>query len=276
MRSWYFEESQALISRMSKAQVTGGDQVRVLPLHIAFKISARQLLCTLEFPLGPVWIDTSVFYVEVYVEAVATLAEPRMQGIPELVLKPPWRRTPLPKGQRQSVDGSEMINSSIRHLTTFGNYQEDHTLRQALRSLKGFEHSSQSPNFKFAQTFPPATWHARTVILGNARSSHTPRIKIFQWPYAKIAGPMLYWYIIPFTELSNFFIIMPSCSIYWSYVTRCIGLEFILQLCVEDDERAGTILAVSNKYMAHTSTLIHLYPETQVLWVFYQLRSVMA
>lgn len=25
------------------------------------------------------------------------------------------------------------------------------------------------------------------------------------------------------------------------------GLEFILQLCVEDDERAGTILAVSNK-----------------------------
>jgi len=25
------------------------------------------------------------------------------------------------------------------------------------------------------------------------------------------------------------------------------GLEFILQLCVEDDERAGTVLAVSNK-----------------------------
>jgi len=25
------------------------------------------------------------------------------------------------------------------------------------------------------------------------------------------------------------------------------GLEFVLQLCVEDDERAGTVLAVSNK-----------------------------
>lgn len=32
---------------------------------------------------------------------------------------------------------------------------------------------------------------------------------------------------------------------YWN--DSC-GLEFILQLCVEDDERAGTILAVSNKY----------------------------
>ncbi|KAF5312559.1 hypothetical protein D9619_003594 [Psilocybe cf. subviscida] len=28
------------------------------------------------------------------------------------------------------------------------------------------------------------------------------------------------------------------------------GLEFVLQLCVEDDERAGTVLAVSNKYYA--------------------------
>lgn len=26
-----------------------------------------------------------------------------------------------------------------------------------------------------------------------------------------------------------------------------VGLEFIMQLCVEDDERAGTVLAVSNK-----------------------------
>jgi hypothetical protein len=26
------------------------------------------------------------------------------------------------------------------------------------------------------------------------------------------------------------------------------GLEFILQLCVEDDERAGTVLSVSNKH----------------------------
>ncbi|KIJ98256.1 hypothetical protein K443DRAFT_104257 [Laccaria amethystina LaAM-08-1] len=34
---------------------------------------------------------------------------------------------------------------------------------------------------------------------------------------------------------------------YWN--DSC-GLEFILQLCVEDDERAGTILAVSNKYYA--------------------------
>ncbi|GLB36707.1 putative mutS family domain IV [Lyophyllum shimeji] len=32
------------------------------------------------------------------------------------------------------------------------------------------------------------------------------------------------------------------------------GLEFILQLCVEDDERAGTILAVSNKYYALSAT----------------------
>ena len=42
-------------------------------------------------------------------------------------------------------------------------------------------------------------------------------------------------------------------------VTRFLGLEFILQLCVEDDERAGTILAVSNKYVAHTPTLIDLF-----------------
>ena len=28
---------------------------------------------------------------------------------------------------------------------------------------------------------------------------------------------------------------------------NCVGLEFIMQLCVEDEERAGTILAVSNK-----------------------------
>ncbi|KAF8168490.1 muts domain V-domain-containing protein [Crassisporium funariophilum] len=28
------------------------------------------------------------------------------------------------------------------------------------------------------------------------------------------------------------------------------GLEFVLQLCIEDDERAGTVLAVSNKYYA--------------------------
>lgn len=28
---------------------------------------------------------------------------------------------------------------------------------------------------------------------------------------------------------------------------RLAGLEFIMQLCVEDDERAGTVLAVSNK-----------------------------
>lgn len=41
--------------------------------------------------------------------------------------------------------------------------------------------------------------------------------------------------------------------------TCFLGLEFILQLCVEDDERAGTILAVSNKYVAHTPTLIHLF-----------------
>ena len=26
-----------------------------------------------------------------------------------------------------------------------------------------------------------------------------------------------------------------------------VGLEFVLQLCVDDDERAGTVLAVSNK-----------------------------
>ncbi|KAG6810573.1 hypothetical protein H0H92_011299 [Tricholoma furcatifolium] len=32
------------------------------------------------------------------------------------------------------------------------------------------------------------------------------------------------------------------------------GLEFILQLCVEDDERAGTIIAVSNKYYALSAT----------------------
>lgn len=32
------------------------------------------------------------------------------------------------------------------------------------------------------------------------------------------------------------------------------GLDFILQLCVEDDERAGTILAVSNKYYALAAT----------------------
>ncbi|KAF8170384.1 muts domain V-domain-containing protein [Pholiota molesta] len=31
------------------------------------------------------------------------------------------------------------------------------------------------------------------------------------------------------------------------------GLEFVLQLCVEDDERAGTVLAVSNKYYALSS-----------------------
>ncbi|KAF4623673.1 hypothetical protein D9613_001515 [Agrocybe pediades] len=34
---------------------------------------------------------------------------------------------------------------------------------------------------------------------------------------------------------------------YWNDAS---GLEFILQLCVEDDERAGTVLAVSNKYYA--------------------------
>ncbi|KAH0590086.1 hypothetical protein H2248_000261 [Termitomyces sp. 'cryptogamus'] len=32
------------------------------------------------------------------------------------------------------------------------------------------------------------------------------------------------------------------------------GLEFILQLCVEDDERAGTVIAVSNKYYALSAT----------------------
>jgi hypothetical protein len=48
-------------------------------------------------------------------------------------------------------------------------------------------------------------------------------------------------------------------------VTRFLGLEFILQLCVEDDERAGTILAVSNKYVAHTPMLMHLNLEPQVL-----------
>lgn len=34
---------------------------------------------------------------------------------------------------------------------------------------------------------------------------------------------------------------------YWNDVA---GLEFILSLCVEDDERAGTLLAVNNKYYA--------------------------
>jgi hypothetical protein len=28
----------------------------------------------------------------------------------------------------------------------------------------------------------------------------------------------------------------------------CQGLEFIAQLCVEDDERAGTLVAASNKF----------------------------
>lgn len=32
-----------------------------------------------------------------------------------------------------------------------------------------------------------------------------------------------------------------------SYVNCWLGLEFIMQLCVEDEERAGMILAVSNK-----------------------------
>lgn len=39
------------------------------------------------------------------------------------------------------------------------------------------------------------------------------------------------------------------------------GLEFILQLCVEDDERAGTILAVSNKcayIFFHTEVFINV------------------
>ena len=37
----------------------------------------------------------------------------------------------------------------------------------------------------------------------------------------------------------------------WAFVfrffERFVGLEFVLQLCVDDDERAGTVLAVSNK-----------------------------
>ncbi|KAG6816212.1 hypothetical protein H0H87_007710 [Tephrocybe sp. NHM501043] len=38
---------------------------------------------------------------------------------------------------------------------------------------------------------------------------------------------------------------------YWNDAS---GLEFILQLCVEDDERAGTVIAVSNKYYALSAT----------------------
>lgn len=40
--------------------------------------------------------------------------------------------------------------------------------------------------------------------------------------------------------------------------THYLGLEFILQLCVEDDERAGTVIAVSNKCIysvSHTHIL---------------------
>ncbi|KAG6820131.1 hypothetical protein H0H93_005006 [Arthromyces matolae] len=43
----------------------------------------------------------------------------------------------------------------------------------------------------------------------------------------------------------------PVARRYWN---DSAGLEFILQLCVEDDERAGTVIAVSNKYYALSAT----------------------
>ena len=38
-----------------------------------------------------------------------------------------------------------------------------------------------------------------------------------------------------------------SLILLFRYFEHLLGLEFVLQLCVDDDERAGTVLAVSNK-----------------------------
>lgn len=45
-----------------------------------------------------------------------------------------------------------------------------------------------------------------------------------------------------------------------SHLSTKSGLEFILQLCVEDDERAGTLLAVSNKCAYIPSKYIRISP----------------
>jgi DNA mismatch repair protein MSH4 len=53
------------------------------------------------------------------------------------------------------------------------------------------------------------------------------------------------------------------------------GLEFVLQLCVEDDERAGTILAVSNKY-AYIHLLHFLSRLTTAALRYYALSAICA
>lgn len=51
------------------------------------------------------------------------------------------------------------------------------------------------------------------------------------------------------------------------------GLEFILQLCVEDDERAGTVLAVSNKcaYIHLDRSIVRHLAFVQILCAFCRL-----
>jgi hypothetical protein len=53
----------------------------------------------------------------------------------------------------------------------------------------------------------------------------------------------------PLDDGSGTMLSVSPCSFFMDISLKDIpGLEFILQLCVEDDERAGTVLSVSNKY----------------------------
>ena len=61
-------------------------------------------------------------------------------------------------------------------------------------------------------------------------------------------------------------VVSPSLVIYCISASNTFyRSRILLQLCVEDKECAGMILAVSNKYVVPTPTLIHLNLEPQVL-----------
>lgn len=74
------------------------------------------------------------------------------------------------------------------------------------------------------------------------------RLHPFLWNTYRMNSPVSRWN--PWdVVIGTITVVSSTTPLYFFIPTRptMTGLDFVLQLCVEDDERAGTVLAVSNK-----------------------------